>query len=98
MCFLSVSSGVVFCVLRQITSRLVWPHRAGEHGLAPDFVGKFDDPLEFCQLRIVSEQIAFFGASEAALGAETELAEVEIAGDIVNPALDFVFRFKLAGL
>jgi len=45
---------------------------------APDSPRNFHDALQFGPLFVVSKQIAFLGAGEAALRAEAKLVEIQI--------------------
>src|SRR3954471_2864487 len=66
--------------------------------LAPDLGRKRDDQAQLGELIRFGQEIAGLGAGEAALRAESELVERQMALRLLESALEFVLRFEIRAL
>src|SRR3974377_1467388 len=64
-------------------------------GLAPDLAGGIDDEGEFAPLGVDREQVARSDGSEAALRADGEIFERDVACGFVDVAAKIILGFKL---
>jgi hypothetical protein len=69
--------------------------RSPRHSLPPYLARYLDGAGELLPLVGLGEEVAVDGGGEAALVAEAELVEGDIAGRLVDPALERVLRFDL---
>ena len=63
---------------------------------APNFFGNFADKFQLAPLLFFGEHVAFFGGSEAALGAEAKLVNINVLRGFLDAVDDVLLVFQFA--
>src|SRR5262249_37224945 len=64
------------------------------HLRPPDLAGDLDHVSELAPLLVLAHNVALLGAGEAALRAQVQAVEIDVAGRLLDPALDRVLRLE----
>src|SRR5215218_6577686 len=94
------ATGAAAAAARIVLRRIIFgflprPVASGRLDLAPDLPRHLDAEGELGPLLLHRQQVAFFGAGEAALRADGELLQGRVARRLLDAALQFVLGLQL---